>query len=356
VFGFLSGYAAMAQAQTPDTPPGEQSPTATSIPPVAPAPVDRGILHFHFRSTDFSFLCDGYLDTNFNNPASDFNRLRAFDVRSDTAHFMPGMITIDHAGAPLGFHPDAGFGEMFHSIHAGTRDRRAWDYIKQAYVSFKPKSLHGIEIDAGEFATSAGAEVIETNQNYNDSRSLLFTRAIAYTHTGVRAQCAWGSHFTGNLQVLNGWNNLEPINRGKTLGFKGAYAWKRATWSQTYYVGPEHAGTTKGWRNLYDTNIAVNQSENLTWYLAFDYRHDKDIGPGSNTWTGIACAGALRYRQEIRHSGTPGVFRRRQGIHYRNRANRERIHSNPGVQADGLADLSRGIPNRLVEQALLREE
>ena len=289
VFGLLSVYAAMAQAQTPDTPPGEQSPAASSVPQVTPAAVDPGILHRW--GTDFSFLFDGYLDTNFNNPASGFNGLRAFDIRSDTAHFMLGMITIDHAPAPFGFHLDAGFGEMFHIVHAGTRDPRAWDYIKQAYVSFKPKALHGVEIDAGEFVTSAGAEVIETNQNYNYSRSLLFTWAIAYTHTGVRAQYALGSHFTGNVQVVNGWNNVEPLNRGKTLGFNGAYAWKKATWSQTYYVGPEHPDTTKGWRNLYDTNLTVNQTDNLTWYLAFDYGRDKNIGPGANTWTGVAAAG-----------------------------------------------------------------
>ncbi len=231
------------------------------------------------------------MDANFNAPSSGFNQLRAFDVRSDTAHFNMGMITIDHAPAPIGFHLDAGFGEMFDIIHAGTRDPRAWKYVKQAYVSFKPKALHGVEIDVGEFVTSAGAEVIETNQNYNYSRSLLFTWAIPYSHTGVRAQYALGSHFTGTVQVVNGWNNVEPINRGKTLGFSGAYAWKKVTWNHAYYAGPEHPGTTKGWRNLYDTNIAVNQTDNLTWYLSFDYDRDKNIGAGANTWAGVGGAG-----------------------------------------------------------------
>jgi hypothetical protein len=278
----------MVQAQTPDSLPGGQSP-ATYTPPTAPAPIDPGPLRFW--GTDFSFLFDGYMDANFNAPSSGFNQLRAFDVRSDTAHFNMGMITIDHAPAPIGFHLDAGFGEMFDIIHAGTRDPRAWKYVKQAYVSFKPKALHGVEIDVGEFVTSAGAEVIETNQNYNYSRSLLFTWAIPYSHTGVRAQYALGSHFTGTVQVVNGWNNVEPINRGKTLGFSGAYAWKKVTWNHAYYAGPEHPGTTKGWRNLYDTNIAVNQTDNLTWYLSFDYDRDKNIGAGANTWAGVGGAG-----------------------------------------------------------------
>jgi len=74
-------------------------------------------------------------------------------------------------------------------------------------------------------------------------------------------------------------------------GFTGAYAWKKVTWSHNYYVGPEHARTTKGWRNLYDTSIAVNQTDKLTWYLNFDYGRDKNIGTGASTWTGVAAAG-----------------------------------------------------------------
>jgi len=94
--------------------------------------------------------------------------------------------------------------------------------------------------------------------------------------------------------VVNGWNNVEPINSGKTYGFTGAYAWKKVTWNHNYYVGPEHAGTTKGWRNLYDTSVAVNQTDNFSWYLNFDYGRDKNaVGSGASQWTGLA--GAARY-------------------------------------------------------------
>jgi hypothetical protein len=204
-----------------------------------------------------------------------------------------GMITIDHAPAPVGFHLDVGFGEDFDIIHSGNRDPNAWKYFKQAYVDIKPKSWHGVELDAGEFVSSAGAEVIETNQNFNYSRSLLFAWAVPYSHFGFRLQYPIGSHFTGSFQVVNGWNNVEPINSGKTYGFTGAYAWKKVTWNHNYYVGPEHPGTTRGWRNLYDTSIAVNQTDNFTWYLNFDYGRDKNVGPGASQWTGLA--GAARY-------------------------------------------------------------
>jgi hypothetical protein len=285
---FFMGFAAFAQTPPPDNPPAAPDAAAPAPAPPAPTPVDPGPLHEW--GTDFSFLFDGYVDANFDHPASGFNALRAFDVRSDTAHVNMAEISIDHAPAPLGFHVDAGFGETFDIIHAGNRDPGDWKYIKQAYISVKPKWLHGIEIDAGEFVTSAGAEVIETNQNFNYSRSLLFTWAIPYSHTGLRVQYPIGAHFTGSFQVVNGWNNVEPINSGKTYGFTGAYAWKKVTWSNNYYVGPEHFHTTVGWRNLYDTSIAVNQTDNLTWYVNYDYGRDKNVGPGAEQWTGIAAA------------------------------------------------------------------
>ena len=284
VAGLLWGGAFTARAQSPDSPPAAQTPAASSPPAYSP---------LRQWGTYFSFLFDGYIDKNFNDPSSGFNGLRNFDVRSDSPHVSLGMITIDHAPDPVGFQLDVGFGEMFDIIHEGNRDPDAWKYFKQAYLSVKPKSWHGVELDAGEFVTSAGAEVIETNQNWNYSRSLLFVYAIPYSHTGFRLLYPVDSHFTGSFQVVNGWNNVEPLNSGKTFGFTGAYAWKKVTWNNNYYVGPDHRGTTKGWRTLYDTNVVVNQTDNFSWYLNFDYGRDKNIGAGASQWTGLA--GAARY-------------------------------------------------------------
>ena len=239
---------------------------------------------------DFSFMFDGYVDGSFNHPNSGFNQLRNFDFRADTAHVNMGMITMDRAPAPVGFHLDVGFGETFDAIHSTDRAPEAFKYFKQAYVSFKPKSWHGVEIDAGEFVTSAGAEVIETNQNWNYSRSLLFAWAIPYYHFGVRASVPIGPHFTGGVQVVQGWNNIYDNNSGKTVGINGAYTWKRVTWSHNYYVGPEKTHTNTGLRQLYDTTVLVNATDKFSYYVNFDYGRDKNIGAGASQWTGIAAA------------------------------------------------------------------
>jgi hypothetical protein len=261
-----------------------QTPAA---PPAAPAKSE-----FTQGGIDFSFLFDGYVNSNLNHPDSGFNSLRNFDFRADTVHVNMGKITMDRAPAPVGFHLDVGFGQTFDAIHATDRAPEALKYFEQAYVSFKPKSWKGVEIDAGEFVTSAGAEVIETNQNWNYSRSLLFSWAIPYYHFGVRASIPIGK-FTGGVQVVQGWNNVYDNNSGKTIGLNGAYAWKKVTWSHNYYVGPEKTKTNTGLRQLYDTTVLVNASDNFSYYINFDYGRDKYVGSGSAKWYGIA--GAARY-------------------------------------------------------------
>ena len=289
----LSLIAGAALAQTPAPPAADaagQAPAGqTAAPAAAPAPTPPPSNFTHW-GTDFSFLFDGYVDGNFNNPVSGFNQLQNFDFRADTLHVNMGKITIDHAPAPLGFHLDVGFGEAFDVIHSTDRAPEAFKYFEQAYVSLKPKSWKGVEVDAGEFVTSAGAEVIETNSNWNYSRSLLFAWAIPYYHFGARVSFPVGPHFTGGFQVVQGWNNIYDNNSGKTYGVNGAYAWKKVTWTNTYYVGPEKPGTNKGLRNLYDTVVLVNANDNFSYYVNFDYGRDKNIGPGSQQWTGIALA------------------------------------------------------------------
>jgi hypothetical protein len=283
----LSATLAFGQDASPAAPAATPQQDATATAPAAPPAPKSPLTQW---GTDFSFLFDGYVDWNYNNPASGFNGLQNFDFRADTAHVNIGKITIDRAPAPLGFHVDVGFGETMDAIHAADRDPNAWKYFEQAYIDLKPKSWHGLEIDAGQFVTSAGAEVIETNQNWNYSRSLLFAWAIPYYHFGLRASMPIGAHFTAGVQLVNGWNNIEPLNGGKTVGLNGAYAWKKVTWTNNYYVGPEKPHTTVGLRNLFDTVIQVNATDKFSYYINGDYGRDKNAGPGASVWAGVAVA------------------------------------------------------------------
>jgi hypothetical protein len=269
-----------------------QAPAPAAAAAATPAPPPWSV-----GGIDFSGLVDGYYDFNFNHPASQTNGLYNFDTAANQFSLNMVKLSMSHTADPIGFQVDFGFGHAFDMINGIDDNGLRTKNIEQAYVSWKPKGKDsGFQMDFGKFVTSAGAEVIESNANWNYSRSLLFSWAIPYYHLGLRMTETKG-HFTGGFQLVNGWNNVEDNNSGKTLGFVGNITTKKLTWSNNYYTGPENPGTNTGWRNLYDTTVLLTPADKFNAYVNFDYGQNKS-GSGSTAftakWYGVAFAGKLQ--------------------------------------------------------------
>jgi len=265
---------------------------------------------------DFSGLVDGYYVFNFNHPASGNNGLYNFDVKANQFSLSMAKLTMSHAVDPVGFTVDFGFGKTFDLINFNEPSSAAKN-IEQAYVSWKPKGKDsGFQMDFGKFVTSAGAEVIESHLNWNYSRSVLFAWAIPYYHFGFRATETKG-HFTGGFQLVNGWNDVEDNNSGKTLGFVGNLTSSKISWMNNYYTGPENAGTNTGWRNLYDTTVLFTPTGKFNAYVNFDYGQNKS-GSGkletTGKWYGVA--GAAKFQMNDKNAITPRIewFKDRDGF------------------------------------------
>lgn len=255
---------------------------------------------------DFSGLVDGYYDFNFNHPASGNNGLYNFDTKANQFSLSMAKLTMSHSADPIGFQVDFGFGKAFDIINGGEPGIGIKN-IEQAYVSWKPKKDSGFQMDFGKFVTSAGAEVIESNANWNYSRSILFAWAIPYYHFGARLTETKG-HFTGGFQIVNGWNNVEDNNSGKTMGFVGNITTKKISWNNNYYTGPENSGTNTGWRNLYDTTVIFTPADKFNAYVNFDYGQNKSgSGPLEATakWYGVA--GAAKFQMNDSNAITPRI-------------------------------------------------
>lgn len=239
-----------------------------------------------------SGLIDGYYLKNFNNPASGLNQLRNFDVKTNSLTLNMAKVVLEHDPSPVGFRIDFGFGKAFEIFHAAEPGSSALDYIPQAYVSLRPRNAGGLQIDFGKFFTSAGAELTENDTNWNYSRSLIYANG-PYYHAGLRVTKPLAESFTVGVQLLNGWNNVEDNNSGKTLGFTTAWTGEKVSWFQTYYTGPEKPETNKGFRNFYDTVLALTPTERALFTLNFDYGTEKLIEGGSSDW--IAVSGQARF-------------------------------------------------------------
>ncbi|MBM3782737.1 MAG: porin [Acidobacteria bacterium] len=244
---------------------------------------------------NFSGLIDGYYSFNSNHPASRANNLRNFEVKANQFSLNMAKLTLDHDPDPVGFKLDLGFGrawEIFHATDpAGTDVVR---YIPQAYVSLKPKNMGGLQIDFGKFYTSAGAELTENNLTWSYGRGYLYTNG-PYYHFGTRITKPLHETFAVGLQIVNGWNNVEDNNSGKTFGFTTAYTpkSKKFAWFNNYYVGPEKNNTNEGKRNFYDTVINLNPSDKANFYFNLDIGNEKKaLDPKTDaSWVAFGMAG-----------------------------------------------------------------
>src|SRR6267142_2179794 len=234
--GAASAAHPAAENQTPTAAPTATpavTPAATTPAPQDPAPASSPT--WSVGPIDFSGLVDGYYSFNANHPASQFNQLYNFDVKANQFSLNMAKLSMSHTADPVGFQVDLGFGRAFDIIHAaepaGSGGPGIMRNIEQAYVSLKPSKDHSFQFDFGKFVTSAGAEVIESHTNWNYSRSLLFAWAIPYYHFGIRTSFPVGKHFTGGVQLVNGWNNTEDNNSGKTVGLTGTYSTTKFAWT-----------------------------------------------------------------------------------------------------------------------------
>jgi hypothetical protein len=272
---------AASQGPTTDKP---AAPDAT--PPAPPVKLGGFVI---------SGLLDGYFTLNFNHPALINNQAQNFDLNWGQPELSLGKITIDKSDKVFGFHVDLGTGETMRQIHAGdiaAINHKALRYEEQMYLILKPTKIlpAGSEIDFGQFVTSAGAEVIEANGNWNYTRSQLFALAIPYFHFGVKLSEPLTKTFTMSVQVVNAWNTVWGNNDFKNIGITGTLTKPLYTWSINYYEGPNKINTTVGKRNLIDSTLLLTPNAKFNMYINGDYGRDNRVGGGYDDWYGLAFA------------------------------------------------------------------
>jgi putative OmpL-like beta-barrel porin-2 len=284
--------------------------------------------------TTLSGFVDAYYGQNFNNPATQTNGLRFFDGATNQFGLNLIELVVDKAPDPAnsrtGYHVALGFGQAMNAVN-GSEPKAGLgfdQYLKEAYFSYLAPVGKGLQLDVGKFVTPHGAEVIETKDDWNYSRGVLFSYAIPYYHYGLRAKYAFNDKYSLSGFLVNGWNNVIDNNTGKTYGL--GFGWnpnKKFGVAQNYMWGPEENGLNKNLRQLSDTVITYSPTGKLSFIVNGDYgRGDRFItNTVTNTfsppvfWTGVAgyvkyaftsnTALATRYEYYDDHDGfTTGTF------------------------------------------------
>ena len=265
-------------AQTSSTP-------QTSEP--APAAAPAAAPTWSAGPIEFSGLVDGYYSLNFGHPASKNNVSRNFDTKANSFALNFAKLTMEHTADPVGFKLELAAGRAMDIFHA--TDPAGVETVKnilQAYVSLRPKSMNGFQLDFGKFNTSAGAEVTETHLNWNYSRSLLYANG-PYYHFGARMVQPIGKYWTAGLQLVNGWNNVEDNNAAKTVGLTTTFSTSKFAWFNNYYFGNEKNDTVggvkvkaPGLRHFYDSVVSLNPNGRVSGLVNINYGVDKNPKPG----------------------------------------------------------------------------
>jgi hypothetical protein len=207
---------------------------------------------------------------------------RVFDTEPNSFNVHQAALTVDYL-------PKEGFGGLV-NLTAG-RDARViaslgestsnFD-VTQAFVQY----AHGaLTLIGGKFVTLAGAEVINSTQDTNYSRSILFGYAIPFTHTGARLTYAASDQVSVIVGVNNGWDQLQDANKQKTAEL-GASFTPNKLFSLTAqgYSGVEQVsgGTfigagTSGVRSLVDVVGTYNATSQLTFILNVDWGQQENV-------------------------------------------------------------------------------
>jgi len=264
------------------------APPAPETPATAPAPAPS---KWTQDGIDIYLYGDVYGDINLNHPSSGYNQLYNFDDKANQAHLSLAKISLEKASGVFGFRADVGVGRTLDIISAFDDGPSNFKYVEQLFLEFRPKKAHGLQLDFGKFVTSAGAEVIEAGPNWNYSRSLLFVFAVPYYHFGARATLPVNKALTAGVQIVNGWNSLGTNNKFQTVGLVGNFTFKKATWANVFYTGPQQEGSVHAYRQVYDSVLTVNPNSKASVNLNFDYGTDKQPRASRQNWAGIAVGG-----------------------------------------------------------------
>jgi hypothetical protein len=198
-----------------------------------------------YEKIDVSAFIDAYYSLNLNFPKpQQFGNL--LTGPNEHVGFSIGQIGLNavYEADPVGVTLNLRFGPLALAYAGYEPTGYGLEYIQQGYVTWKPSEK--LTIDFGKFTTFAGAESLDTQDNFNYTRGVLHWLSQPTFHTGLRVTYAPTEALSVTGFAVNGWDRSVDNNAGKTFAllftvtpneqFEGYLG---------YIVGPEQDDTFK---------------------------------------------------------------------------------------------------------------
>jgi hypothetical protein len=189
----------------------------------------------------------GYLDIYYTHNLAHADRGptingRSLDTRNHQLDLSFAELDFTQATSARGF----GFTAMFyggtgpdiiHLTEPGGKNKYKW--IRQAFATYQTSGKNPITFDLGKFDTWIGYESLDNRDTDEYSRSFNTTYSEPSYDMGFRASSQLSDKLTGTLYLVQGWNEVEDSNKGKTWGIALSYAPD----ANTTYLLQNHSGT-----------------------------------------------------------------------------------------------------------------
>lgn len=286
-FIFVLGLAQIAVAEDAPAPAA-----ATGAPPAA-APK-------WYEAVGVSGMVDAYYSYN-NNGFRGTGDNQYLGFAGDSNEFSVALFELNLEKKPTSEHPTGFYvglmeGTTAQIIDAFSDKSPFLGVLRQAYGSLLLAPY--LQLDIGKHATLFGAEVIESNANWNYTRSILFSYAIPFTHTGARLTYTLNDMFYAQLHVANGDNNVVNHTAGKGVGGQiGITPIKSLPIVLNYMASSESSAANAagplpniGSRKLFDAVATFDATDALSFRVNYDNgsQSNGSTTGGTASWTGVA--------------------------------------------------------------------
>ena len=230
------------------------------------------------------------------------HRANAFDLNA-------AAIDVSVDPKPVGLHLTLAYGSAADVLQTN---------VVQASASF---AVGALTLEAGIYPSHIGYESLFSKDNWTYTRGYMGEYS-PYYQTGLKATYSFDEHWSAQVHVLNGWQNIADDNRAKAVGTQVAYSGDRLSASLNTFAGPELPGDDSHWRLFADlvTQLKVTPAFSLG-FTADAGRQDRPQGAAAWHAAGlygrvslnerVALAARLEYYDDLDGfmSGTPQVLK-----------------------------------------------
>jgi hypothetical protein len=186
---------------------------------------------------------------------------------------------------PVGFTLALVAGEGTDVVHAGEPGGPGkFRHLYQASLAYRLQN--GVVVEGGVYPTHIGMEGFYSKDNWNYTRTVIGESAQPYYQTGIKASYAFNDHWSGRVDVMNGWQLINDNNDGKSIGTQLAYTSDKLSASLNTFLGPELAGDDDSLRKLVDVVAVYKATPSLQVGGTVDFGSQELPGGGSGDWNG----------------------------------------------------------------------